>query len=113
MSGPLFACLVSLQHAILEKLANIDVSRRHVGDMSATFPAKIGVKGQRCICQFVVIEAVDLLTDESVSGVLASYCGLLLIIKTTEERRGFLYSTLPHQIESLRSVHFHLVEACL
>ena len=57
----------------------------------------IGIIGQRRICQFFVIEAVtyppvsfapvDILTDESVGGVSASYCGLLWI-KTTEERRG-------------------------
>jgi hypothetical protein len=50
----------------------------------------IGVIGQHHICQFVVIEAVDILTGASVSGVLASYCGLLSIIKTTEERRGLI-----------------------
>ena len=51
----------------------------------------IGIIGQRRICQFVVIEAVDVLTDESVSGVSASYCGLSSIIKTTEkERRGLI-----------------------
>ena len=51
----------------------------------------IGVIGQRRICQFVVIEAVDVLTDESVRGVSASYCGLSSIIKTTEkERRGLI-----------------------
>ena len=51
----------------------------------------IGVIGQRRICQFVVIEAVDILTDESVRGVSSSYCGLSSIIKTTEkERRGLI-----------------------
>jgi hypothetical protein len=31
----------------------------------------IRVIGQRRICQFVVIEAVDILTDESIGGVLS------------------------------------------